>query len=82
MSHYGTQIIKVDLYDGKVLGYGGYNKTDSAYINHALNQMAQYYGLDNNFRCRRNRRLNKIWIRILRENFTIITCDYSIRTKF
>jgi len=62
MSHYGTQILKVDLYDGKVLGYGGYSKTDSAYINHALNQIAQHHCLDNNFRCRHSRRLNKIWL--------------------
>ncbi len=58
MYHYGTQILKVDLYDGKVLGYGGYSRTDSAYINHALNQISQHYG----FRCRHSRRLNKIWL--------------------
>jgi hypothetical protein len=45
MNHYGTPILKVDLYDGKVLSYGGYSLTDSAYINHALNQIAKLYGV-------------------------------------
>lgn len=62
MLHYGTPILKVYLYERKVLGYGGYSQTDSAYINHALNQIAQRYGLDNDFRCRHSRRLNKIWL--------------------
>jgi len=62
MVHYGTPILKVDLYERKVLEYEGYSLTDSAYINHALNQIAQLYGLDDNFRCRHSRRLNKIWL--------------------
>lgn len=44
MTHYGTPILKVDLYERNVLGYCGYSKTDSAYINHALNEIAQRYG--------------------------------------
>lgn len=33
MTHYGTLILEVDLYERKVLEYGGYSQTDSAYIN-------------------------------------------------
>jgi hypothetical protein len=45
--HYGTSILKVDLHKRKVSGYGGYSQTDSAYINHALDQIGQLYGLSN-----------------------------------
>ncbi|MEM3833315.1 MAG: hypothetical protein QW128_06985 [Thermoprotei archaeon] len=62
MNHYNTPILKVDLYEGKVLGYGGYSQTDSSYINHALKEISEIYGSDNNFHCRHSRRLNKIWI--------------------
>jgi len=63
MTHYGTLILEVDVYERKVLGYGGYSKTDSAYINHALSQINQRYGnCGNDFRCRHSRRLNKIWL--------------------
>ncbi|MEM4311996.1 MAG: hypothetical protein QXX95_06380 [Nitrososphaerales archaeon] len=62
MNHYGTPILKVDLYEGKVLGYGGYSLTDSSYINHALKEISELYGLDNNFHCRHSRRFNKIWL--------------------
>lgn len=63
MIYYGTSILKVDLYKGRVLGYGGYSKTDSTYINHALSIIAELYGLDGNLRCRHSRRLNKIWLK-------------------
>jgi len=62
MNHYGTPILKVTLNQGKVLEYGGYSLKDSTYINHALNQISQLYGLDNNLHCRHSRRLNKIWL--------------------
>lgn len=72
MTHYGTPILKVDLNEKKVLEYGGYNQTDSAYINHALNQI---FGYDNNFRCRHSRRLNKIWLEDLHGNIY----DYNMQ---
>jgi len=51
------------LHERKVLGYGGYSQTDSAYINHALNQISEIYGsCGNDLKCRHSRRLNKIWI--------------------
>jgi len=63
MIHYGTPILKVDLYEGKVLGYGGYSQTDSAYINHALREIAERYGdCGNDLRCRHSRKFNKIWL--------------------
>jgi len=63
MVHYGTSILKVELYERKVLEYGGYSLTDSAYINHALNQISQRYGsCGNDLKCRHSRRLNKIWL--------------------
>ncbi len=39
MNHCGIPILKVDLYDRKVLGYGGYSQTDLAYINHAIHNL-------------------------------------------
>jgi len=63
LEHYGTLILKVDLYERKVLGYGGYSQTDSSYINHALNQVSQRYGsCGNDLKCRHSRSFNKIWI--------------------
>lgn len=63
MIHYDTPILKVDLYERKVLAYGGYSKADSAYINHALKEIDQRYGnCGNDLRCRHSRRLNKIWL--------------------
>jgi hypothetical protein len=67
MNHYGTPILKVDLYERKVLSYGGYSLTDSAYINYALNQIAQFYGLDNNFHYRLAEDLTKFGLMILME---------------
>jgi len=63
MIHYGTPILKVDLYERKVLGYGGYSQTDSAYINHALREIAERYeDCGNDLRCRHSRKFNKIWL--------------------
>ena len=46
----------IDLYKRKILSYGGYSKTDSAYINHALREIAERYGdCGNDLRCRHNR---------------------------
>jgi hypothetical protein len=62
MIHYGTPILKVDLNEKKVLGYGGYSQTDSAYINHALKTINERYGSCGSFRCRHRRKFNKIWL--------------------
>ncbi len=77
MTHYGTPILEVDLYERKVLGCCGYSKTDSVYINHALSEISQRYGdCGNDLRCRHGRKLNKIWLEDSQE-----TCDHSIKTK-